>query len=41
MWQKISCSLIDLLIVAVYNFQRFCGRSLLSAFELVFILKLD
>ena len=37
--QIVSCSLIDLLIIAVRNFQRFSDRSFVSAFELVFILK--
>ena len=33
--------LIGLLIIAVYNFQRFSDRSFGSAFELIFVLKLD
>ena len=40
MWQIISCSLIGLLIIAVRNFQRFSDRSFVSAFELIFVLKL-
>ena len=39
--QLITCSLIGLLIIAVHNFQRFSDRSSVSAFKLVFILKLD
>ena len=41
MRQLITCSLIGLLIIAVHNFQRFSDRSSVSAFKLVFILKLD
>ena len=41
LWQIISCSLTGLLIIAVHNFQRFSDRNFFSAFELVFILKLD
>ena len=41
MWQIISCSLTGLLIIAVRNFQRFSNRSVISAYELVFVLKLD
>ena len=41
MWQITSCSLIGLLIIAVCNFQRFFYGSFVSAFELIFILKLD
>ena len=37
----ISCSLKGLLIVAVRSFERFSDRSFVSAFELIFILKLD
>ena len=37
----ISCSLIGLLIIAVLNFLRFSDRSFVSAFEPIFILKLD
>ena len=32
---------VGLLIIAVRNFQRFWDRSFVSAFELIFILKLD
>ena len=32
---------IGLLIIAVRNFQRFSNRSFISAYELVFALKLD
>ena len=41
MWQTISCSLIRLLIIAVRNFRRFPDRSFVSAFQPIFILKLD
>ena len=41
LWQIISCSLIGLLIIAVRSFQRFFDRSFVSAFEPIFILKLD
>ena len=41
LWQIISCSLRGLLIIVVHNFQRFSDRSFVSAFELIFILKLD
>ena len=43
LWQIMSCSLIviGLLIIAVRNLQRFSDRSFVSAFELIFILKLD
>ena len=40
MWQKLRCSLIGPLIIAVHNFQRFSDRSFVSAFELIFVLKL-
>ena len=33
--------LIGLLIIAVRNFQRFSNRSFVSAFEPIFILKVD
>ena len=39
--QIISCSLIGLLIIAVRNFLRFFDCSFVSAFEPIFILKLD
>ena len=39
--QIITCSFIGVLIIADHNFQRFSDRSFVSAFELVFILKLD
>ena len=39
--QLISCSLIDLLIIAVHDFQKFSDRSFVSVFELIFNLKLD
>ena len=32
---------MGLLIIAARNFQRFSNRSFVSAFELIFILKLD
>ena len=32
---------MDLLIIAIRNFQRFSDRIVVSAFELIFILKLD
>ena len=41
LWQIISCSLIGLLIIAVRNFQRFSNRNFISAYELIFVLKLD
>ena len=41
LWKIISCSLIDLLIIAVHNFQRFFDRSFVSVFELNFVLNLD
>ena len=41
LWQIISCSLTDLLIIAVHNFQKFSNRSFVSALELILILKLD
>ena len=40
LWQILSCILIGLLIIDVSNFQRFSDRSFVSAFELIFILKL-
>ena len=36
-----TCNFIGLLIIAVRNFQRFSDRSFVSAFEPIFILKLD
>ena len=39
--QMLCCSLIGLLIIALRNFQRFSDLSFVSAFEHVFILKLD
>ena len=33
--------LVGLLIIADHNFQRFSDRSFVSAFELIFMLKLD
>ena len=41
MWQIVSCSLRGLLVIAVRNFQAFSDRSFVSAFELIFILKLN
>ena len=41
MWKIIICSLIGISIIAVHNFQRFSDRSFVSAFELIFILKLE
>ena len=41
LWQITSCSLIGLLIIALRNFQRFSDRSFVSAFEPIFIFKLD
>ena len=38
LWQIISCSLIK--SNSVRNFQRFSNRSFVSAFELIFILKI-
>ena len=40
-WQIISCSLIGLLIIADRNFRRFSDCGFVSAFELIFIVKLD
>ena len=40
LWE-ISCSLTGLLVIAVHNFQRFSDRNFFSAFERIFILKLD
>ena len=40
LWQIIRCSRIDLLIIAVRNFQQFSDRSFVDAFELSFTLKL-
>ena len=41
LWQIVSYSLMGLLIIAVLNFQRFSDLNFVSAFELIFILKLD
>ena len=41
MGQILICSLIGLLIIAIRDFQRFSDRSFVSAYEPIFILKLD
>ena len=41
LWQITSCSLIDLLIIAVRIFQRFSDRSFVRAFKPILIFKLD
>ena len=37
----ISCSLIGLRIITVRNFQRFSDRNFVSAYQPIFVLKLD
>ena len=38
---KLHSHPVGLLIIAVRNFQKFSDRSFVTAFELIFILKLD